>query len=255
MKSKNATYLLSKKNNTDAEDSLESESESYYAYQKIFEINKYFSLSDLKKMEIENIIEEPLDSFEKASNQTISNLLDKSSKAEAKLTELISQLSNHINGSENSDGIPTEKDEAVFRKMVDCNSELYMSNEYLKALSDMKIVYLFKSVEIRIKSLIRTAYPKTDTKKFYKWGCVCCYFDNINIKISDFDGYAELEELRKINNNIKHNEMIEKNANKIKEFANESQFTYLNFENFYNRVKPKIQNFIESLGKAIIEQI
>jgi len=205
-------------------------------------IETLFSSPDFKKMvlemEITNIAEKPLDFFEKASSQMISDLLDKSKKAETRLAELTPQLSDHIRGGEESDGILTAKDEELFREIVTCNSEQNLSIEYAKVLSEMKVVYLFKTVEIIIKSLIHTAYLETGTKKFYIWKNMENYFNNIGIKISNLDGYTELTELRELNNNIKHSERINDDI-----------------ENFYNRIKPKIQNFVKSLGKAIIEDL
>jgi len=214
-----------------------------------------FSSSYLKKMEITSIAEKSLDLFEEASSQIIKDLLDKRDSAEAKLAELTSQLSEHINGSEESDGIPTQEDEELFGEIVDCDSEYNLSIEYVKVLSEMKVIYLFKTVEIAIKSLIKTAYPKIDTKIFYRWDSMLSYFKSIDIKISSFDGYKEVTELKDINNNIKHDEIIKNDVKKIKEFVNENQFTYLNIKNFYNRIKPKIQKFVKLLGEAIIEDL
>jgi len=224
-------------------------------------IETSFSSPDFKKMvvemEITSIAEKSFDLFEEASSQIIRNLLDKSRKSAIRLSELMSQLSEHIRGGEESDGIPTEKDKELFREIVNCDLEYNLSNEYVKVLSEMKIVYLFKTVEITIKSLIHTAYPETDTKKFYIWKKIEDYFNDIDIKVSNFDGYTEVTELREINNSIKHNEIIKNDVNKIKieEFTDESQFTYQNIENFYNRIKPKIQNFVKLLGRAIIEDL
>jgi len=227
-------------------------------------LDTIFSSPDFEKMkiqmeilaEITNIANQPLDLFEKASSKMISDLLNKSKKAEARLAKLTPQISELLLGGEESDNIRTKKNDVLFRKMVDCRSKQYLSNEYVKALSEMKVVYLYKTVEIIIKSLIHTAYPEKNPKKIDNWQSIEDYFNSIDIDVSNFDGYEEVNELRKTNNNIKHDETInDDKVKKIKEFANESQFTYQNIEDFYNRIKPKIQTFVKSLGEAIIENI
>jgi len=227
------------------------------------ELDTIFSSPDYKKMviqmeiqaEITNIAKQPLDLFEKASSQMISNLFNKNKKAEARLSKLNSQLSKRLCRNKKSKDIPTEKYEVLFRKMVNCKSKCYLSKEYLKALFEMKVVYLFKTVEIAMKSLIHTAYPKIDPRNFYKWENMLSYFNSIGIKIASFEGYKEVNDLRKVNNNIKHGEMINDEVKKIKEFANENQFTHQNIEIFYKHIKPKIQKFVKLLGEAIIKDL
>ena len=106
-----------------------------------------------------------------------------------------------------------------------------------------------------MKSLIHSAYPEVNTKDFFQWDNMSTYFKNRGIKISDFEGYSEVIDLRKVNNSIKHNSRINEEINKIKEFSGEPHYTYTNIESFYNRIKSKIQTFIRLLGNAIIEDL
>jgi hypothetical protein len=123
---------------------------------------------------------------------------------------------------------------------MDLHSDEYWSSEHLNALSEMTVVYLFKSVEITMKTLIHTAYPQINTKDFYQWNNMASYFKSINIKISDFEGYEEVLQLKKVNNSIKHNNTINEDINKIREFTGETQFTFKNISSFNGRIKPKI---------------
>lgn len=130
----------------------------------------------------------------------------------------------------------------------------YLSNEHLNALFEMKIAYLFKSIEIAMKSLIHSAYPKIK-KDFFMWDVMDSYFKSIDIKLSDFDGYIEVTELRKVNNSIKHNNTISTEIKKIREFKDEFFLTYLNIGKFHKRIKLKIEKFIIKLGEAIIQNL
>ncbi|MEN5436709.1 hypothetical protein ABE545_23975 [Sphingobacterium faecium] len=161
-------------------------------------------------------------------------------------------MSNYV---DDNNGIPTQHDLKLFDNLLDLEIEANWLNEHLIALSEMKVVYLFKNVEITIKYLIHKAYPEIDTRDFFQWNNINSYFKSINIKISDFNGYTEVNELRKVNNNIKHKNIINEEITKIKEFIGERQFTYQNLDDFVIRIKPKVQNFIKLLGDAIINDL
>jgi hypothetical protein len=213
-----------------------------------------FEISDQKrrKQEIEHIADQTFDLFDDATKTVFEELEAKLDEIKTKSTELNSKLSNYV---EDNEGIPTHDDIEIFNELGELFADDYWSMEHLNVLSEMKIIYLFKSVEITMKSLIHTGYPKINTKDFFQWDVMASYFKSINIKISDFNGYVEVTELRKVNNSIKHNNTINDDINKISEFTGETQFTYINTGRFHKRIKPKIQNFIKSLGQAIISDL
>lgn len=211
-----------------------------------------FTSKEYKKADIITISEQRFDLFDDATQKTFKKLKGDISKNEEILPILNSRLSNF--GGDN-DGIPLPEDMGIIDEMMNLNGDNYWSTEHLNVLSEMKIVYLFKSVEITMKSLIKTAYPQVNTRDFYQWENMASYFKSINIKISNFDGYIEAIELRKVNNSIKHNSEINEEIDKIREFSGESLYTYTNIENFYSRVKPKVHIFIKLLGRAIIDDL
>ena len=140
-------------------------------------------------------------------------------------------------------------------KMVDIASEIYWTNEHLTAISEMKIIYLYKSFEIKIKSLIKAAYPNVITKGLFKWENMVEYFKSLGMIISSLDGYQEVNDLRKVNNTIKHTHAISDNLKTISEFNNLNEFTFFNIDSFYERVKPKIQNFSKLLEQQILKDL
>lgn len=203
-------------------------------------------------VEIDSIAEHNFDLFDDATSKIFENLKDGLIAMRQKSTELESQVSNF---TEENGGIPTDEDLDIIDKIMDLSFEEHWSVEHLSVLSEMKIVYLFKSLEINIKSLIKIAYPEAKTKEFFQWESILSYFKNKDILISTLDGYNEVNDLRKVNNNIKHNNLIGADINNIKEFSGEAYFTYSNIDSFYNRVKPKIQIFISELGQQIIKDL
>ncbi len=211
-----------------------------------------FNGCEHRKQEITNIAEQDFVLFDDATTKVFEELKTKIDESKTKYTELNNKLSNFV---EENQGIPTSDDMEIYNEMNDLAADEYWSTEHLNALSEMKVVYLFKSVEITMKSLIHSAYPQVNTKDFFQWESMASYFKSIGIKISDFDGYLEVTELRKVNNSIKHNNLINEDINKIIDFTGKPQFEYKNIDNFLKRIKHKIQNFIKSLGDAIIEDL
>lgn len=205
-----------------------------------------------RKQEIISISRQSFDLFDDAVNVAFDKLKSDISDFRKKSSELNPKLSNYV---EDNNGVPTTEDIEIFDEMMNLASDEYWSLEHQNALAEMKIIYLFKTVEITMKSLIHTAYPEVNTKDFFQWDSMTSYFKNIGIKISDFDGYLEVTQLRKVNNSIKHNSVINEDVSKISEFSGQSQYEYDNIESFYKRIKPKIQTFIAKLGDAIVEDL
>ena len=147
-------------------------------------------------------------------------------------------------------GVPTDNEamDEVGRLL----GEQFWATQHLNTLSEMKIVYLFKCVEIAMKSLIRTAYPKTNTKDFYKWESMSSFLKTFNINVSTLRGYLEVNELRKVNNNIKHTDVVSDEVKIIKEFKDKGEFEFDDLEHFHDRVKVKSEEFIKDLGVAIL---
>lgn len=158
-----------------------------------------FSGRNHRKQEISTFADQTFDLFDDATTKVFEELIEKRDVIKNKSTELNSKLSNYV---EDNQGIPTPDDIKIFDEMGELGADDYWSMEHLTVLSEMKIVYLFKSVEITMKSLIHTGYPQINTKDFFQWDIMASYFKSINIKITDFDGYVEVMELRKVNNTI-----------------------------------------------------
>ena len=73
------------------------------------------------------------------------------------------------------------------------------------------------------------------------------------IVIKDLPGYSETNALRIINNHIKHAfGPNQEGGGNIPFWNGDSEFTDRNLVLFYSRVRPKVFEFMESLGEAII---
>lgn len=122
---------------------------------------------------------------------------------------------------------------------------------YLDSLLEMKIIHLFKSVELNIKSINEEAYATRNTTAFHKWENIKAFFINRGIKLHEIVGYMEYQELRKLNNCIKHSSRASADVQRIIEFKEEYTIGYKKMQIFVNRIKPKVQSFVQELKNEV----
>lgn len=140
----------------------------------------------------------------------------------------------------------------------ECN--YYLDTEFLDdkltALSEMNIVYAFKDLEINIKKLLRAAYG-IDVQDFYKWKSILNFLKLKKIKASELNGYQEINDLRELNNHIKHS-TSQKINNKIKsipEFKEHPYLRHYELNDFFNRVKDSPYTFLDALSTEIYKEL
>lgn len=134
--------------------------------------------------------------------------------------------------------------------------EMYFLEQELKALSEMKIVYPYKHFENKLKFLLSAAYGISKNKMF-KWDFVIEFLKEKNIDIKKVKCYAEINELRNLNNNLKHSDDI-KNDTKvimIKEFKKKTFLKYEDLLAFYKRIENAPSTFIYSLSDFIYNDL
>lgn len=135
------------------------------------------------------------------------------------------------------------------------NNEIRWVSEHLKIISEMRIIYLFKSVETNIKSIIEIAYPAEKSNNLYRWDFLKTFLKNKNINLTEIPDYKDINELRKVNNSLKHNSEFSDEILIIKEFNFDIyDLDYKNMDNFYNRLKMLTAKFVRTISKKIIEE-
>lgn len=128
--------------------------------------------------------------------------------------------------------------------------------EELTALFEIKIIYSYKHLEINLKQLIGLAYPNEKTGKFYKWENLIQFFASKNIEVSKIKEYKGINQLRIVNNAIKHSGRIsDQSINSILEFTGKTEFYYEDLERFYLRVNKLPLNFLNSLKNKILNDV
>jgi hypothetical protein len=122
--------------------------------------------------------------------------------------------------------------------------------EELKALAEMKIIYAYKHFEISLKFMIKASYKNFEESQMFKWYEVDNFMKTKNIDIKKADKYNEINELREVNNAIKHSS-ISKSKISIVEFKSKDLITYKDILQFYKRIENSTFDFFISLNELI----
>jgi len=130
--------------------------------------------------------------------------------------------------------------------------ELIFLYKELFAISEMKIIYAYKHLEIHLKFLLKASYENSKDNDFYKWESIVAFLKTKNIKLNEVSNYTEINELRNLNNSIKHSRRIINDKTKnIIEFKNKQQIEFSDLLDFYKRIGNSSINFISSLSNYI----
>jgi hypothetical protein len=143
----------------------------------------------------------------------------------------------------------------IEKQIQDHRASIMRIGEELLAFEEMKVTYAFKHLEIAIKRLITEAYPYVSIKRFYKWDILIAFLNSRMINVTELENYMEVNELRLINNCIKHSGVITNEIQKIFEFNQSDLLSYSNLGNFYKRVKKTPDVFLMWLAASIYEEL
>lgn len=90
-------------------------------------------------------------------------------------------------------------------EMIFVPDNVYFLDEMKKLADQLAIVALYKKLEIETKGIIRCAYPDIQPKKLYKIKELKEELSGKGISIESLKNYKAMNEVRCINNDIKHN--------------------------------------------------
>lgn len=226
----------------------------------MFKINSdnpsnYFDYAGrMQHIEVLNkIVDKPLNIFDDAVKSTVDDFKVKLKKWEEEDKETRKKIQ-QLQYNEDDPEFMSEYS-SMFTD-IDINQfETEWKLNQLLSLAEMRVVFLYKSLELMMTQLILHAYPGILAKDLNRWDNITTIYKQKGIVISDIKGYIEAGQLKDVNNKIKHDGKIDYTVAKIKEFKNEQEFTYLNIEAFYNRVYPLIGRFTQELCKQVIDNL
>jgi hypothetical protein len=117
----------------------------------------------------------------------------------------------------------------------------------IEALSDeMCILALYKKQEITMTKMLGRFYPLLDKSKLHKIDYVK---KNLPFRISTLAGYLSMDELRLINNSIKHNGVVSKALSNYPGWVEKTPL--LNLDKAFDRLAPGVRSYVASVCGAI----
>lgn len=161
---------------------------------------------------------------------------------------------NYAKFMEIADQTGSSESELLHQSVSQLMNNMYRDEEIV-AFMEMKIIYAFRHLEINIKRLIASAYYGTPTKQFDRWENLETFFSSKSISFKTIEGYLEIDQLRIVNNYIKHSIDIDKLTNtNIPEFSKQAFANFTQLDLFYERIKKFPQQFLDALSSAIYHE-
>jgi|GEM_PF-6244527 len=129
--------------------------------------------------------------------------------------------------------------------------QVYFLSEEILTLSKMRIAYTFMQFEIYLKKLLLVAYNE-NPKNLYNWEKMISFLKLKNIQLKVFSHYQDVNDIRKVNNSIKHSaDLSNKKTEDILEFKGKLLIDSDTLNKFYDRTANSPKELIWELQKAI----
>lgn len=193
------------------------------------------------------------DWFENAVKSQLKMLKD----SEINLDKKIVEINDKLSGDEKEDGSPCDSDIEIYSQMGSLNNELYEVSEQRYAIWQMIFVNIFRTMEIGIKTQLSTIYPAIDLRDLYIWENIKGFLKSKKIEIGSFKEYAVINQIRLINNDIKHSSKISENVLKqqIPEFSGKEYYDSESLNNYYDRIKDFPKLFMKQLSNELFDEM
>lgn len=119
--------------------------------------------------------------------------------------------------------------------------ETIYSQQIAGLVGELSIIALYKKVEIDTKAALGIVYPSEKTDDWGYWDRLEGFLKRKMVEISELDGYLEVNELRLVNNAIKHGGVVDKKLSKKYPAWIEGKKLSNMDEHFY-RLLPGVEN-------------
>ena len=119
----------------------------------------------------------------------------------------------------------------------------------LMSLYEMKVLYLAKEIEIRLKKILFKKY-QADMSELGNFGKIVAEFKSNNICLNSISGIKGINNLRSVANDLKHSIKII-NALKIIEFKGLSEFNSASMEKFMSGRVHVVETYFQKLIKEV----
>lgn len=123
----------------------------------------------------------------------------------------------------------------------------------LLAMTEVKIIYAGKHLEIMMKRLIQLAYPDANIRNFFIWDKMLAFLEQKGIHCKTVSVYPQIIELREVYNTLKHSTEPEENIKSIPEFNGMYQLDSHRLQKFYSRIQDAPFEFIDQIANLIFD--
>lgn len=122
---------------------------------------------------------------------------------------------------------------------------------------ELAIIGLFKTIEIKIKEISKISefFTEEKIKNMNKIVCLKKYFKNIGINIEEIDNYFEFNELRELNNCVKHSGVVSPELKEINESYGAENQLIKDYDKHFEALLIPNTKFVANLGEKIISKI
>jgi hypothetical protein len=202
------------------------------------------------KLAIQSISESIRDSFDKAYDIASTAIREQIAEGNEK-NETIAEKINSITFEDGNQ--PSEEELSAFDEFGENAYAIHSNEDALLSLSEMRVIFLFKTIEKAIKEMVEIAFPKINSRDLFRWDMLISHLRANGVEIKTLNGYQETNWLRIVNNNIKHSLNIDTETKNIPCFSAEDKFTHVNLEIFYKSIEIPAQEFMSALGQEIVK--
>lgn len=169
--------------------------------------------------------------------------------------EKLAIADDNLKGYEFDENTMTRELEGYIQDQASAVWDNVTSSEELLAILEMQIIYAFKHIEIGMKSVIKGNYKVDDDRNFFIWDKMKAFLKGVGIHLEQLDKYNDIDQLRRVNNNLKHDQKPDgKKLSDIPEFQGKQRFEPGDLERFYTRVQESTEDFIKSFVKSVYEE-
>lgn len=149
--------------------------------------------------------------------------------------------------------------ESILADISNYEYDIEMNKEQLYCFSEMKIIHLFRAYEVTMKRIVKTAFPAANERDFFNWEKLLTFSRVRGVTLKNLEGFDEVNQLRVVNNNIKHSSGVSPEVIKLVPYFSESTyFTLESLNGFYLNVRDCILPFLQAMAsefdKAVFEQ-
>ncbi len=123
-------------------------------------------------------------------------------------------------------------------------------NEELLALHEVQLIYSFKQVEISLKQFLLVQDEGIELKQVQRWDSLKKVLNQNGVAIGSLKSYSAINQLREVNNALKHSHEITDNVKKlnIEHFRDEQYFSPRSLSAFYHGIVGARKHFISEVA-------